>query len=325
MYKKFISLFLSTLMCLSLSIGVSAEQEEFDGYVYFTAERITLGQGFIVEPVKVGFYKDESLDDITKRALGDKAIYETSEWGRYLKGIADGGEPSGWTSNDIPADIKTAVGSSLTSRTESDKDKLLAVDYCPTSGWMFTIDETSPSVGSGSVTFGNASDGSHFTNGSVVRLQFSVYGYGEDIGQGWGYYPFTTSNTFADKSELIRLVAEINDENAAASCGESYINAVAVLSKWDASADEIANAIKNLENAVPTPAIKTEATDSSISVDISSLRSMKVYIAFYNADGTLNTVRVHDVKPGDTQISEPTVANTTYRVFIWSKDMQVIK
>lgn len=38
------------------------------GYVYFMAEKTTLGQGFEVEPVKVPYYEGETGLDIVERA-----------------------------------------------------------------------------------------------------------------------------------------------------------------------------------------------------------------------------------------------------------------
>ena len=37
------------------------------GYVYFMAEKTTLGQGFVVEPVKVPYYEGETGLDIVER------------------------------------------------------------------------------------------------------------------------------------------------------------------------------------------------------------------------------------------------------------------
>ena len=68
MYKKIITLFISVAMSLLLCAGVSAD-ESYDGYLYFTVERITLGQGFAVEPTRVGYYEEENLQAITKRFL----------------------------------------------------------------------------------------------------------------------------------------------------------------------------------------------------------------------------------------------------------------
>ena len=322
MYKKIISFILCTLMCASLCAGVSAEQEAFDGYVYFTAERITLGQGFAVEPMKVGFYKNETLAHITERALGDRSTYTGDLEYYYLESIIDGGEPSGWTQNDVPKDIKKAAGS-IGTRTRN--DRLSAMDYCSTAGWMFMLDNRGIDLGAGGVTYADTADTTHFTDGSVVRLQFSVYGWGEDINIGWGIYPFETTNTFADKSKLIKMIAQINDENSEESFGESYTEAMNVLSDWDATEEEISGAIKKLEAPVSSFDAKITESAGKVNININTLKDLNTYIAFYNADKTLNKVAVHKIKSGESQISEPIISGTTYKVFFWTDEMKVIK
>ena len=68
--KKLLSLFLALALVISTVATFSAEEEKaFDGYIYMTVERNTLGQGFIQEPIKVGYYEGDSLADITERIL----------------------------------------------------------------------------------------------------------------------------------------------------------------------------------------------------------------------------------------------------------------
>ena len=43
------------------------------GYVYFMAEKTTLGQGFEVEPVKVPYYEGETGLDIVERAAAARS------------------------------------------------------------------------------------------------------------------------------------------------------------------------------------------------------------------------------------------------------------
>ncbi len=322
MYKKIISFILCAILCTSLCVGVNAEQKSFDGYVYFTVERITLGQGFIIEPTKVGFYKDESLAHITERVLGDKSTYDGDLAYYFLEAVIDGGEPSGWTIGEIPKDISKAVGS-FGKRKES--DRLSAFDYCNSSGWMFMLDNKGIELGAGGVTYADSADTTHFTDGSVVRLQFSLYGYGEDVGMGWGYMPFETTNTFADKSELIELVAEIKAVKAEESCSESYTNAMKVLNKWDATSDEILTAIENLEKSAPSPKVTVTENTDTVEIDIDSLRSMNIYVAFYNSDKTLNKVYVNEVDVGKTKLSKQKVSGAPYKVFVWSDDMEAVK
>ena len=57
------------------------------GYVYFMAEKTTLGQGFEVEPVKVPYYEGETGLDIVERAAEIKT--EDAGYGAFITAFAD--------------------------------------------------------------------------------------------------------------------------------------------------------------------------------------------------------------------------------------------
>jgi len=314
MYKKIITLFISAAMSLLLCVSANAH-ESYDGYVYFTVERLTLGQGFAVEPTKVGYYKTDMLIDIAERFLGDKCLITKSSYGDYISGIKDGGDPEGWTSANIPAPImeklKTVSG-------RNTGNELCEFDYSKQSGWQFTIDDVSMSVGASSVTYGeNSSDGAHFTDNSVVRLQFSVYNWGADIGSlhwatGTNEFSEADVNTFADKSALIKKVADINCANERADYGKSYTAAMTVLEDWDATAYEIQNAVNNLRETVK---ITKSETDTQITLDIEANGKADIYVAFYNADKTLKSTNVYNLSSSDT--IECAKKTENYKIFVW--------
>lgn len=245
--KKLLSLFLALALVISTVATFSAEEEKaFDGYIYMTVERNTLGQGFIQEPIKVGYYEGDSLADITERMLGDRSTFTGDISNYYLEGIKDGGEPENWTSDEIPSDIKNALGKNVNGRTKD--DVLQAFDYTSYSGWMFTVDNKGIDVGAGGVSYADKADTTHYTDGSVVRLQYTLYGYGEDVGISWGMMSFDTTNKFVDRSDLISYVADINDENAQSEYGTAYTNAVNLLTQWNVTEEQIDNAIKALDD-----------------------------------------------------------------------------
>ena len=246
--RKLLSLFLALALVISTVATFSAEEEKaFDGYIYMTVERNTLGQGFIQEPIKVGYYEGDSLADITERMLGDRSTFTGDISNYYLEGIKDGGEPENWTSDEIPSDIKKALGENVNGRTKD--DVLQAFDYTSYSGWMFTVDNKGIDVGAGGVSYADKADTTHYTDGSVVRLQYTLYGYGEDVGISWGMMSFDTTNKFVDRSDLISYVADINDENAQSEYGTAYTDAVKLLNTWNVTEEQIDNAIKALDDA----------------------------------------------------------------------------
>ena len=246
--RKLLSLFLALALVISTVATFSAEEEKaFDGYIYMTVERNTLGQGFVQEPIKVGYYEGDSLADITERMLGDRSTFTGDISNYYLEGIKDGGEPENWTSDEIPSDIKNALGKNVNGRTKD--DVLQAFDYTSYSGWMFTVDNKGIDVGAGGVSYADKADTTHYTDGSVVRLQYTLYGYGEDVGISWGMMSFDTTNKFVDRSDLISYVADINDENAQSEYGTAYTDAVKLLNTWNVTEEQIDNAIKALDDA----------------------------------------------------------------------------
>ena len=248
--KKLISLVLAVMMIFSASATFSAEDaKKFDGYVYMTVEKLTLGQGFVIEPVKVGYYKEDTLGDIAERCLGDKSTFKGDISQYYLEGVIDGGNPQNWSKNDIPTDIYNKLTQSGEEITDRAEDSILqSYDFTQYGGWMFTVDNTGTNAGAGSIKLGeDSSTGYCYEEGSVIRLQYSLYGYGEDIGISYGYMPFETTNSFADRTKLIAYVSEIKSNDETEKYGEAYNNALSLLSKWDITEEEIESAVASLD------------------------------------------------------------------------------
>ncbi|MGN0384077.1 MAG: GLUG motif-containing protein, partial [Eubacterium sp.] len=277
--KKMSSMFIAFVMiinCICTQFCMTVKAEEYTGYVYFTVEKITLGQGLVVEPVKVGFYKDDTLADITERVLGKMSTYEGDISSYYIESIIDGGEPDGWTKQDIPSAILEAAGGveNITDRAES--TKLGAFDYYSTSGWMFSLNNEGILAGAGSYTY---DEGDYtYDNGDVIRLQFSVYGYGQDTNiysSSWGYGDPLCN--FADKDELIKEMADYDGDKSSS----EYKNAKNVLQDWDANAEEVKAAAGQLKdeeysqqvdvkinmNAISTTMKLTDSNGNEIDID----------------------------------------------------------
>lgn len=287
MRKRLIALGMSLLMIISVVFPAAAGStvkagNEYDGYIYFTVEKVTLGQGFIVEPVKAGFYKDDTLADIAERVLGDKSTYEGDMASYYLTSIIDGGEPEGWSVNDIPAEILEAVGGTEELDGRSTDTELAVSDYYWMSGWMFSINNTELEAGAGSYKYNGGAYS--YSDGDVVRLQYTVYGYGQDLNtfdSAWGMGdPLIV---FPDKDGLIKAVADYNgDRNLAA-----YTGAVDVLADWDASVSEVAAALAALnaaENHAPKLASGVQA-EAEAGIDLGGAYKIDLSSVFTDEDG----------------------------------------
>ncbi len=266
--KTIFSWVLAIIMIFSImapgSTSVVNAAKEFDGYVYVTVEKFTLGQGLAAAPKKIGYRNGDSVETILKRGYGDdKIIVSQGQWGASFDGFVDGGEPEGWTVDDIPAKIlealeKGAEGdyappavnkTKIAGRTQA--GVLANYDYTGQSYLMLCVDNMSALYGISSLKNGDAADGSAYHAGSVIRVEYGIYNYGADLNVAYG----TPLIDFPDKDELIReIVNYTGDKNK-----DCYKDAVSVLEDWDATATEVAAAEKKLEDINKTSKDKYES------------------------------------------------------------------
>lgn len=312
MKKKFTSIILSALIAAAplSAFAVAETASAFDGYLYFTAERSTLGQGLICEPEKVGFYKDENLTQITKRFLGDTAVFTGGDSSAYLTAIKDGGAPQDWNEECIPDEIYAYVEDYIDNRAEA--DTLAAEDYTPYSGYMYTIDNVSMNTYSSSVVLGDdTSGGMNFKDGSVVRIMYSIYGWGFDVGLGYEGMGFEweSENTFADRSALIKRVADIKADGLIDKYDEDYKDAVELLAEWDVDAEDMNNQLELLTDADPNETDPDETdpdeTDPDETATVTDTKPTEPTVTEPESKPTEPTVTEPESKP-----TEPTVPET---------------
>lgn len=222
---------------------VNAEETKaYDGYVYVTVEKTTLGQGLAQEPIKVGYYENEMLEQILDRALGEKLIVTSSDYGKYISGYQDGGEPKGWNEEYIPKVVKDLLTKDqLTVAKREENDITLdEKEYTQHSSFGYSVDNKYAQVGISSLGYkANEENGYSFHDGSVIRIQYSL-DWGSDASVTWDG---NTLIDFPNKDDLIKDVAELK----AYSNTETYKNAMSVLEKWDATAQEVEDAEKSLD------------------------------------------------------------------------------
>ncbi|MCU6762616.1 Bacterial Ig-like domain (group 3) [uncultured Roseburia sp.] len=242
---KIAAVILSLAMVIPSTVWAAPENssKSADITVYFTTEKITLGQGLIQEPVKVVVPKDSSVADVTQEVLGDEKTdvkTDSLQGDYYLRYVKDGGEPEGWDKSKIPAKIMAALNNSSesdpagqTSYTglRNSKEWLGEFDYSGQSGWMFTKNNQGIEKGADQIKV---------SDGDVVRLQFSVYGYGADImdQSDWGAASLAD---YANKDELIKELADCTDKTS-----DTFKAALAVLNDWDAAQSEVDKAAESL-------------------------------------------------------------------------------
>ncbi len=213
--------------------GVSTQKPK-DITVCVTVEKLTLGQGYIVEPILMDTTTDESVANILCDLLDENGIdYDASnENGFYLKGIEDG--ESG---ENIPDYIKEELGE-IGKRSKS--GMLSEFDYSETSGWMYMVNGKIPS---------KSASAYKPKDGDVIRWQFTLCAMGADLKGGTGGLA-----KVADKDDLIYEIAELKasrDFDDIMNIGENakkYKDAIAVLEQIDSTQDEVDEALSALKN-----------------------------------------------------------------------------
>lgn len=200
-----------------------ASKGDLIGHATWTVEALTIGRGFIVEPTQFPIYEGENAAQSLDRILTEKG-YSYNRTGKlgasfYLSIIGDGGKLKyGCKDKDkmqtlnAPIDIKEKVPQKLKEVLErennwptenlDDASCLGEFDYTFMSGWMYAVNNIFPNVG-----FAD----SYLGDGDVVRVQFTLFGYGGDIG---GSYAMGGQSTdyyeVANKDKLMALLSSIN-------------------------------------------------------------------------------------------------------------------
>ena len=246
--KRILSIVCAIALALSLVVmPANTQAATAKKYAYFTVETTTIGQGFFVQPTKVELKDGDKVVDVFKRVMSEnkKEYFDgTGEYGWYLTGIknADAGTLNIPSRISAMEDYGTAKAPSNENNTgNAAKPDLSAMAYHDMSGWMFMINNASASAGADSLL---ANDG------DVIRLQFSVYAYGADLGFDYGEYNVVTPVKVANKDALIKKVADVKDDKAymsIAAAKKAYEDGIKVLENYDATDAEVKTATETIE------------------------------------------------------------------------------
>ncbi|ACV62814.1 hypothetical protein Dtox_1979 [Desulfofarcimen acetoxidans DSM 771] len=219
------------------------ESENPASSVTVTIEKFTLGQGFVRKPVQVSINAGENGAAVVTRLLGMGNYTNTGsiDSAFYLASIKDNGSAQA----DIPAYIIDAITAGEgTVGTRANANYLGEFDYYHTSGWMYTVNNILPNYGLSDYIP---------QDGDVFRLQFTLYGYGGDLGFGDNKLIDT-----ADKGALIKKLAAIDaSEDRLTMLADPvykgyYDKALLVLQNLQASQIQVDAALADL-NTAPNP------------------------------------------------------------------------
>ena len=293
--KNYLKLLVSLLVVFTVIFGVvnnplakviSMFSTEADGHVTISVEKFTLGQGYIVEPITVSYKAGETVAELLTKVLGEGNYENTGsvDSAFYLSYIRD--EDEGEV--NVPQYILDQCGS-VSERSSS--EWLGEFDYTSMSGWMYCVNNAFPNYG--------ASD-CKLEDGQVIRWQFTVYGYGMDIGGG---YSDEGSGSFggsyikiANKDELTKAIGNINADKkvdqllSKKEVKKAYDNAYTVLETADASQEDVDKALNDLNNALENKDDdkKIPAIEPSVSVQ-DAVKSTGDYLYNNTPNPTLGT------------------------------------
>ena len=266
--KKILSLVLALALVVSTMTVTFAEAND-KVTVTVTIERFTIGQGYLLKPTSVEVDKNASVKDVLEKVAQENNIKlnaTTSSYGYYLDSIsyADTGVvniPESISSmpgidadygGDYTVHYDAPTNTTVNSHFE-DEQKLGGGSFTDLAGWMYALNNKESD---------NGMDAQPVADGDVVRVQFSVYAAGADIGfKSW--YAGIESAKLADKDSLIKKVAELS---AKENQDKDLTEAISVLEKYDATQQEVDDALAKLQAtdetttpAVTTPAVTTPA------------------------------------------------------------------
>ena len=256
--KKILSMILALVLVLGLlpatvfaadSTNLMSLEELREVKGAFAVEAYNLGQGFLVEPSLYDKVSGKSVSEITGDILTSKNIEFRGDFSNegivtYFSGLKfdDSLEAQ------YPEYLQPLVDSGDISETNDDPDGILSeFDYSMYSGWVFTINSWFASFGADQSFPGeditDYNTGELVTLGDVIRWHFTVYGYGADCGiAGNMMAEMMGGNLFeqAEKSELIFILAAINDYYGNLDTDSVYETALAVAADPLATAAAVA-------------------------------------------------------------------------------------
>lgn len=246
-FLKMILLMMITI-CWWKSVVISNASEKI-GTVTVSIEKFTIGQGYLIEPTQVVLHEGDTcanlVKDILKKNNYEIEVSTTSNvW--YLSGIknADNGTTK---IPDVIKNMDTQVNGKDIIYPPDDTAKNVAYpdlsefSYHRNAGWMYSVNGEFPNVGMAAWTP---------KDGDVIRVQFTVYGLGADLGSQYSENSIKALN-IANKEKLTKKIAEYNAQkekwDSIYSAPDRYNYAMEVLEKLDSKQWKVDDALEQLE------------------------------------------------------------------------------
>ena len=210
--------------------------------VYLTIEKFTIGQGYILEPKAIEITEGEKISDILTRVTkneGIEMVTSNTSNGWYLEGFKNVDSGNGTVAKciqNMTSGAMTDVDLNPASQKNCNYPDLCDFSYTSSSGWCYSVNTKWPDNGM-----------SHRTaeNGDVIRIRFTLYGSGADLGIGRGSVQLPDVSTITRRMAIYNQYKDLGVSKAYLS---AYNNARQVVSDMDSTQIQVNNAL----NALPT-------------------------------------------------------------------------
>lgn len=184
-------------------------------------EKFTLGQGYILEPTVVPLNNEATADSVLRAAAKEVGIdLKFHEKSGYLTFVKD----ECTAPLKIPDFIVDEMAKAeVTVDNRADDAWLGEYDYTAQAGWLYWHNNATASTTANQCAV---------SDGDVVRFQFSISGWGADLGRSDAWT--VAYRESANKDELMKAVAWANDTQS-----EAYANALKVLTNIESSQEAV--------------------------------------------------------------------------------------
>ena len=186
-----------------------AADGELIGYATWSIEMLSLGLGYLIEPVRLPIYAGENAAEALDRLLTENGYsYENTgsiESGFYLSTINDVYPPTHLSECNVPEPLMEKLEENAISDQGASGDSLGEFDYTSMSGWMITQNNVFTNVGFSDI---------YVADGDVMRVQFTL-AYGSDIGGGYAMGGGDDGGWFnlANKGNLLTAISYVNSSD----------------------------------------------------------------------------------------------------------------
>lgn len=288
--KKILSAILSIAIVLSLTVIAPEKTEAATiGKVTISIEKLSVGQGLFGQPSQVTIYSGDTVKNVIDRYMNSNSYnyYYSNIGGWHLTSVLNADKSRVANIPNVIANISDtfkltyygddglthvrSYSAPSSNKNLGNKDTALGEgDYGAMSGWVFTVnDKAFFSEGVFNTEDGNPStdptvrnlykgaDKISVKNGDVIRVMFTVFGYGADVGIDTYADTGIRKINLANKTELLRTVSDVNAKKSYwmvyPNVKSAYDRAVSVIWSYNPTQSVINSATSQLKNAIKSP------------------------------------------------------------------------